>query len=345
MPSDSSPHCWGTAVTTDQRPASFVPTGRLAVGPWHPSLAAAAVWITILVVVLVSLLVAPDIVAPSHWSVLLRQAAPLGLVAIGQTVLVIGRGFDLSVGGVVGFVGVFAAGSFAQNNPTVLTLLLCLGIGVVVGLANGLMVAWAGLSPLVVTLATGFVLSGAMLIYTGGAPMGSVPPSIRAVAGPGPFGFSWSTYIWLAVALLTAMMLTFMWCGRWLYALGGRPEAARLAGVRVGGVQLASHVFASVCAAAGGIMLAGFVGSGSLGAGQDLILNSLAATVIGGTTLAGGRGGVSGTVGGAVLLTIIAAVLTGVGLGKPGELLTQGIIIVIAAALFRRGRTDQGNEL
>lgn len=317
---------------------------RIRTGYGRPNISQSAVWVTLALVVAGAAIAAPALVALDHWPVLLRQAAPLGLLAVGQTVLVIGRGFDLSVGGVVGLVGVFAAGAFAQQNPAWLTIVICLLIGIAVGIVNGLMVGWARLSPLVVTLATGFVLSGAMLIYSGGAPMGSVPSGIRALASSGPFGFSWSTYVWAVLALVCALALKFTWPGRWVYAFGGSPEAARLGGVKVRWVQLLSHVFASLCAAIGGLLLAGFVGVGSLGAGQDLILNSLAATVVGGTLLAGGRGGISGTVGGAILLTVIAAALTGVGIGKPGELLTQGIVIVAAAALFRRRANSQSGN-
>lgn len=302
----------------------------------RPNLAQSAVWITLAVVVVVGFFVAPMIVEITHWPVLLRQAAPLGLLAIGQTVLVLGRGFDLSVGGVVGMVSVIAAGTFAQRNDPLVTVALCIGVGIVVGVVNGAIVAWGRLSPLIVTLGTGFVLSGAMLIYTGGAPTGSVPAAIRVIASGGLFGISWGTYLWIFAAIICALVLKFTWMGRWVYALGSSPDAARLAGVHTEWVRFFSHVFASLCAAVGGLLLAGFVGVGSLGAGQDLVLNSLAATIVGGTMLIGGRGGVSGTVGGAILLTVITALLTGAGIGKSGELLTQGIVIVGAAALFRR---------
>ena len=305
-------------------------------GSGRPNLPQSAVWITLAAVIVMGIIIEPNLVEPGHWSVLLRQAAPLGLLAIGQTVLVIGRGFDLSVGGVVGMVSVIAAGTFAQKNDPLVTIAVCFGMGLVVGIINGAIVAWGRLSPLIVTLGTGFVLSGAMLIYTGGAPTGSVPAGIRVLASAGLFGVSWGTYAWIVVAIAVALVLKFTWMGRWVYALGSSPEAARLAGVHIEWVKLFSHIFASLCAAGGGLLLAGFVGVGSLGAGQDLVLNSLAATIVGGTMLVGGRGGVSGTVGGAILLTVITALLTGVGIGKSGELLTQGIVIVAAAALFRR---------
>jgi ribose transport system permease protein len=316
------------------RPASRGPTLR-------PNLRQSAVWIALAVAVIVAIVVAPSVVGAHQWPVLLRQAAPLGLLAIGQTVLILGRGFDLSVGGVVGIVNVLAAGSLARNGGTAAVLLACLGVGVIVGALNGAMVAWGRVSPMVATLGTGLVLSGAMLIYTGGAPTGDVPDGIRVLAGGRFLGLSWSTYIWIALSVAVGLGLRYTWPGRWVYALGSNPEAARLAGVRVEWVRFGSHLLSSLCAVVGGLLLAGFVGVGTLGAGQDLMMGSLAATVVGGTLLVGGRGGVSGTVGGAILLTVLSALLTAAGMGKSGNLLTQGIVIIAAAALFRRRRISR----
>lgn len=304
-----------------------------------PGLRQSAVWIALAVTVLVAVAVAPAVVSPAHWPLLLRQAAPLGLLALGQTVLVLGRGFDLSVGGVVGFVNVLAAGPLARQAGTTGVVLACLAVGVIVGAFNGAVVAWGRVSPLVATLGTGFVLTGAMLIYTGGAPTGDVPAGIRALSSDRLLGLPWAVYLWLAASLAVGLLLRYSWPGRWVYAVGTNPDAARLAGVKVDWVQFGSYVLSSVCAVLGGLLVAGFVGTGTLGAGQELLMGSLAATVVGGTLLVGGKGGVSGTVGGAILLTVLSALLTGAGAGKAGNLLTQGLVIIAAAAVFRRRRT------
>lgn len=295
-----------------------------------------AVWVALALTVGVALVVAPAVVGTGQWPVLLRQAAPLGLLAIGQTVLVIGRGFDLSVGGVVGLVNVVAAGTFAQRNGTAAVVLLCLGVGLVVGTINGATVAFGRVSPLVATLGTSFLLTGAMLVYTGGAPTGSIPEGIRALSRAQLGGLALAVWIWLGVALIVGLTLARAWPGRYVHAVGSNPDAARFAGVRTAWVRFGSHVLCSLTAALGGLLLAGFVGIGTLGAGQTLMLDSLAATVVGGTVLVGGRGGVSGTVGGAILLTVLAALLTGAGAGAAGSLLTQGLVLVGAAALFRQ---------
>jgi len=307
----------------------------------RPNARQSAAWIALALTVVAALFLSPAIVAPGHWPVLLRQAAPVGLLAIGQTVLILGRGFDLSVGGVVGFVNVLAAGSLARDSGALAVVVAALIVGLVVGVVNGVIVAWGRISPLVVTLGTGFVLTGAMLLYSGGAPSGDVPEGIRALASGGVLGLSRGTWIWLVLTVLVALVLRTTWLGRWVYALGSSPDAARLAGVRVEWVQLCSHVLSSLCAVVGGLLLAGFVGVGTLGAGQDLMMGSLAATVVGGTLLIGGRGGLSGTVGGAILLTVLSALLTGAGVGSAGNLITQGLVIMAATAAFRRRQSTR----
>jgi ribose/xylose/arabinose/galactoside ABC-type transport system permease subunit len=288
-----------------------------------------------------ALIVEPAVVSPGQWPVLLRQAAPLGMLAIGQTVLILGRGFDLSVGGVVGLVNVLAAGGIAQTYGAGVVIALCLAVGLLVGFINGVIVGYGRVSPLVATLGSGFVLTGAMLIYTGGAPTGDIPEGIRVLSSGRALGLPWAVYIWLVTSLMFGMALRTTWAGRHVYAMGSSPDAATYAGVRVAWVQVGSHALSSLCAVIGGLLLAGFVGIGTLGAGQDLMLDSLAAAVVGGTILAGGVGGLSGTVGGVILLTVLSALLTGAGVGAAGNFLTQGLVLLGAAAMFRQRRRPQ----
>lgn len=300
-----------------------------------------AVWVAVALALLAGLIFTPSTVAPDQLAVIARQAAPLGMLALGQAVLLIGRQFDLSVGGVVALVNVVAAGSFAQENGAVAAILLCLAIGLVVGLINGVGVAYGRVDPFVMTLGAAFVLTGAVLIYTDGAPSGQIPEGIRDLSSTRLLGVSLSVFIWVGAGAALALALARTRVGREIYARGVNPEAARLAGVRTRAIEVGSFAFSGLCAAAGGLLLAGFVGTGTLGAGQDLLLQSLAAVVVGGITFEGGRGNVLGSVGGAFLLTLIGALLTGVGLGNAGDLIIGGLVLAAAAALFQKqsGRT------
>jgi ribose transport system permease protein len=314
--------------------ASVARSARLNI----PGLSGTAVWLLLFLVLLVGLLYAPQIVGWNHAPTLLRQAAPLGMVAIGQTILIIGRGFDLSVGGLIGLINVVAAGSFARDWGVGGLLVAAIAMAIVVGTINGALVVWGRVSPLVATLGMGFLLTGAMLVYSGGAPSNAVPDSLRAVAAGRFLDVYWGTWIWLAASIIGIFLLRHVVLGRWVYALGSNPESARLSGVPVARVTLLSYVTSSLCAAVGGLLLAGFVGIGTLGAGQDLLLNSIAAALIGGTLLSGGRGGLGGTVGGVLLLTVLAALLTAFGFGKALNLMILGLVLLGAASLYRRRR-------
>lgn len=293
-------------------------------------------WFAVLGAVLVGAVLDPRLVEPSQLAVIARQAAPLGLLAVGQTVVILARGFDLSMGGMVAFVTVLAANMFGGSGQPEVVIAICLAVGALVGAINAFGVVYWRVSPLIMTLGMAFILSGAALVFTGGAPTGNVPLAIKAISANRFLGLSWAVWMWTIVALATIVALNRSRFGRYVYAFGASPEASRLSGVPVRRVESAAYIFAGICSAGGGLLLAGFVGQGSLGAGQDLLLQSVAAVVVGGTTFEGGRGGVSGSVAGAFFLTLVSAMLTGLGVAKFANLITQGVVIVAAAALFRQ---------
>jgi ribose transport system permease protein len=293
-------------------------------------------WLAVAAAIVVGFLLDPDLVAPEQLAVIARQAAPLGLLAVGQTIVILARGFDLSMGGVVAFTTVLAANLFGGRGDPALVIAICLAVGALVGGINAIGVVFGRVSPLIMTLGMAFILSGAALVFTGGAPTGRVPDAIQAISATRVLGLSLSVWIWAIVAIAAIAALRGTRWGRYLYAFGANPETARLSAVPVRRVESSAYVISGLCAAGGGLLLAGFVGSGSLGAGQDLLLQSVAAVVIGGTTFEGGKGGVIGSVAGAFFLTLVSAILTGLGIAKFGNLITQGLVIAGAAALFRK---------
>lgn len=326
-----------TAATTASAPAP---------GPRRPQVEMryAAVWIALALTLVAGLIFSSGVVSWDQMPVLLRQAAPLGMLALGQTIVIIGRGFDLSVGGVVAFVNVVAAGGFTAGMPGVAVVVICLAIGAGIGAINGALIAWVRVPALVATLGMAFVLTGATLIYTGGQPSGRIPDSIRSLSVDRVLGIPLGVWIWIGIGLALTWALKRTWVGRHLYARGESPAAARLAGVRLRLVDLGAFTASGFLAAGGGLLLAGYVGTGTLGAGQDLLLGSLAAAVIGGATFEGGRGRLTGAIAGAFLLTVLTALLTGVGAGAEGALIVQGAVLLGAASLFRTKRLGRGSS-
>lgn len=298
----------------------------------------AAVWIALAVTLAAGLVFSDGVVSWDQMPVLLRQAAPLGMLALAQTILIVGRGFDLSVGGLVAFVNVVAAGGFTEGMPGAAVFAVCLGIGVLVGAINGALIAFVRVLPLVATLGMAFVLTGATLIYTDGQPAGQIPDSIQSLSADRVAGLPIGVWLWVAIGLALAAALRYSWVGRHLYARGQNPAAARIAGARNEWLDFGAYTLSGLLTAFGGLLLAGYVGIGTLGAGQNLLLGSLAAAVIGGATFEGGKGRLTGAMAGAFLLTVLTALLTGIGAGAESAYMVQGAVLLGAASLFRARR-------
>lgn len=275
---------------------------------------------------------------------ILQVTAFLGTVALGQTVALLVGGIDLSVSGVVTLTNIVVASVMAgQTDRMVPAIALCLLLAAGVGLINGLLVAVVHVTPLIVTLATNSVLFGAALVYTKGAPHGSVSSTFAEIGQGHLMGFPISTICWLLIALGIAWLLRKTTYGRQLYALGANPRAARLMGVHVGRLLISAYILSSLLAAAGGFLLTAYIGLPSLGIGDQFLLTSIAATVVGGTMLTGGLGGVIGTVGGALFITELNSFTTIVQVSTGVQYIIQGIIIALGVVLYpfvsgRRGR-------
>jgi ribose transport system permease protein len=295
------------------------------------------VWVALLLLVAVAASLEPTLVSGSNVQLLLRQASIIGLLAVGQTVVMLTGGLDLSVGSVVAVVNWVSTsllvGADRLDGPVVL---LCLGLGAAVGLINGIGIAKLRVPPFVMTLGMLFVVQAAGLMYTNGITKGEASSFLRHVgagfAGPIPVAF----LLFAAIAVLVQLGLLWTPYGRRVYALGANPRAAHLSGISVDRVLIASYVLCGITAAMGGLVLSGYIGIGDNTSGQGLELQAIAAVVLGGTTLAGGRGSVIGTGGGVLLLALLYNLLVILNIAQSGRLMLQGAVIMIAAALYSR---------
>jgi ribose/xylose/arabinose/galactoside ABC-type transport system permease subunit len=212
--------------------------------------------------------------------------------------------------------------------------LVVFAIGGAVGLLNGLLVTKRRVPPFIATLGVAILLEGIRMVYTKAAPSGSIPPVARffgnGAIGPVPTAL----IVFLALALLAAFVLRRTAIGRYIYATGVNREAARLSGINVDGVAILTYVICSALAVLGGLILAGFVGYADnyLGAGYEL--DSIAAVVIGGTSFAGGSGGIGGTVVGVLLLTMLFNIVLLLSLSVEYQLVVKGMVIILAVALY-----------
>jgi ribose/xylose/arabinose/galactoside ABC-type transport system permease subunit len=279
----------------------------------------------------------PSFLLPARLLLLGQQVAPLALVAIGQTLVVLMGWIDLSVGAVLTLSLVLGAGIARGSNEALpIMVLACLTVGAAIGAVNGLLVTRLRLPALISTLATATIIDGVSWLYTNGAPNGSMP-TILQFAANGKFGIVPAADLFVGLVFIAALiLLTRTVFGRRLYATGANPRAARLAGIRVERVTVIAYICCGVLAAAGGLLLGGYIAVGTLKAGDGYVLNSLAVVLIGGTSLSGGEGGVFGTLVGVAILAVLTALL--IQLSVPIALRSVLLAIIVIVGAILQGR-------
>lgn len=299
------------------------------------------VYLGLVVLLALSAVVSPQSFNPQDLLNLAKQASGLGIVAIGQTLVILTGGIDLSVGSVITLVHVFSVGQIMGRPESVLPVaLLCLLMGAGIGCLNGLGITRARISPFVMTLCVDFIVRGLYLIYSKGQPSGFVPDNLRylgrgRIAGLLPI----SVIIWVGLSLLFIFILRRTVFGARLYATGANPRVAYLAGVRNERVLFAAYLLTGLLAALAGLILTGDMGAVSLGLGRDYSLDSIAAVVIGGTSFVGGFGGVEGTIAGAFIIRLLTSLLQKANVANPGKLIIQGVLILLVVGAYsKRGK-------
>ncbi|WP_055714384.1 ABC transporter permease [Streptomyces torulosus] len=270
---------------------------------------------------------------------LLHVAAGLGLVAVGQTLVVVGGSLDLSVAYVVSLSTLVAAEAMAGDDGALLPAIgLTLAVSAAIGLVNGLLVTMARINPFIATVGVGLLLKGYLDNGYDGPAGKTAPALVQGLGyqrvGPVPLAF----LLLLAVAAAAWFVLARTRFGHHLIAVGGDPEVARLSGVRGSRVLVTAHVLCALCAGLAGVYLASRLGAGAPRVGTEGLydLESIAAVVLGGTALAGGRGGVVGTVGGVLLLASIDAVFNQLEVDVFFKQVIRGVIIIAAVAVYAR---------
>jgi ribose transport system permease protein len=257
----------------------------------------------------------------------LRVAAFLAIVAAGQTLVILMGGIDLSVAAVITMTGVVAGNlmtQIGQAGGIIVTLLIVTLIGV----GNGLGVTVLRLPPLVMTLATLSIVQGILLVYNAGKPVSGHSPFLEFWAKEKILQVPAPVWVLLGVSIICIVILHFTSWGRGIYAIGNNPRAAMLSGVPTMRIQIATYALCSFFAGITGLLLLGRTGYSSKTAGDPYMLMSIAAVVIGGTSILGGRGKFIGTIGGALVLTILLGVLTVENVSESVRMMIQGGLIL-----------------
>lgn len=274
-----------------------------------------------------------------HIRYVLQTGAFLGIVAAGQTLVVMTGGIDLSVAGVMALGAVVCPQLVTVSHLAPgLAIVLALAVCIVVGLTNGAGIAFLGVPPLVMTLAIESVIEGGLLIYTQGSPEGTHIAFLDTVANTSAVGLPTPFWIWMAISLGCLWLLVLSRHGRAMYALGANPLAARLSGVPVALTTLLVYALCSLLAGVAGLMLFGYSNSSDLSIGAPYVLNSIAAVVLGGTSILGGRGTYLGTIAGTLLIVVITTLLNVWNISEAGRQLVEGVLIILLLLIYARER-------
>jgi ribose transport system permease protein len=300
----------------------------------------------LVIAVVVNFIFQPDLLAHNTLNSNLRVFLPSILLAVGQAVVVLGGGIDISVGAIVSIVNAILAtqlGTNASPEKTALMLGLVLVIGMLLGAFNGFFIAYLRLQPIITTYATSFLFAGVAL-YILPSPGGAVPEGISAFYREStPLGLPLAFYAVLAMLLAWGLLRQTRF-GRYIFAVGGQPDAAYATAVPVNAVQFSTYVIAGLMSALAGIGMTLLTGSGNGQIGDSLTLPSVSAVVIGGTALRGGIGGIAGPIFGAVILGLIKNIISFAKVDLWWQTFVNAAIIVLALAgpglvdLIRRKR-------
>ena len=294
----------------------------------------------VLAVLLVGSSINASFLTPRYLLQQAEVAAFLGLVASGQMLVILLGHIDLSVPWTIAASAMLATGLGGQAAGGALGVPIALAVGAAIGLVNGLGVARLRVPSMIFTLGVNAALQGLMVLYTGGsAPPSTAPPLAGWLATgqvvPGVANAVWS---WVAVSLLLSLVLRRTPLGRGIYAIGTRERAAYLCGLPVRGIVVACFMANSMLCALCGLLLSGYAGKAYQGMGDTYLLPAIAAVVLGGTSIMGGRGRVAGTVVGTVLVVLLQSVLAVMQMPDAGRQIIYGLVILGMLLLYGRGR-------
>ena len=290
----------------------------------------------------------PTFFTANNLSILSKHVSISALLATGMTLVVLTGGIDLSVGSIAGLCGIVAGllingltiGGSTHYIPIPLVILVALLVGALAGACNGLLVARFSVAPFIATLGMLYIARGTALLLSNGHTFPNLAGSpahhntgFPALGQSFLLGIPAPVWIALCIAALAALLAARTPFGRHVYAVGGNERAARLAGIRTSRVKLITYILSGLCAALVGLIIAAQLESAHPATGESFELNAIAAVVLGGTSLMGGRGSIGGSLIGALVIGILADGLVMLGVSEFWQIVIKGIVIVLAVAV------------
>ena len=300
--------------------------------------AVAKVYLTTVLLYVVTCILQPNYFSGKYISDTLVTASFLGVLAIGQPLVILPGGIDLSI--IVTFNLAAVITTSMQNDNQLLLIAVLLGVSILIGLINGLGVVFLDVPPIVMTLAMQSILWSVVYLYTNGLANGAAPDWLRFLSTESVFGVRLILILWVVIAAGITFALTKTNFGRKLYALGNSRSVAYYSGVNNSAVLILVYILSAVFASLGGLLFTGYLGYAYIGMGTPYLMPSIAAVVIGGTSILGGKGNYAGTVAGAIILYILNGLLVNLDMQEGGRNIIYGVIILAVLFLYGRAKKE-----
>ncbi|BAK81824.1 ABC transporter permease [Candidatus Arthromitus sp. SFB-rat-Yit] len=294
--------------------------------------------IGLIILCIVITIVSPAFMTLSNITNIFTQVSTNAIIAIGMTFVILTGGIDLSVGSTVAISGALAASILKSTNNIPLAILVASITGIIIGLINGVLISKGKLQAFIVTLATMTIFRGATLVFTNGTPISKLSEAFVKI-GNGKIGIiPIPLIITIVVFIISVYLLTQTRFGRYLYALGGNEDSAKLSGINTNRIKTLVYVISGFASSIAGIIITSRIGSASPNAGTSFELDAIAAVVIGGTSLSGGEGKITGTIIGALIIGVLNNGLNLMNVSPFYQSIVKGLVILIAVLLDKKSR-------
>lgn len=289
--------------------------------------------ILLLVFIVISTTISKNFLQLNNMFNILRSSSFTGIMAIGMTLVILIGGIDLSVGMTANFAGMVVAYLLVQGVPMVLAIVIAILCGSVLGLISGSVIYFFKIPPFIATLSTQLIAQGLSLFVTNGNVVNNLPQSFTSIGASRVFGFPMLALIWITLTIGVTLMLRYTPFGRRLYAIGGNRESAFLSGISIKTNTIVTYVGSASLAALAGVLMSSYLSVGQPTAIISGETDAIAGSVIGGTAMSGGIGGVLGTLGGVILLNLITNIFNLVGVPPFFQYVFKGLLIIGALIL------------
>lgn len=300
----------------------------------------AAIWVVLGVASIVGVILRPTLLSVDSAQIVLVLASVTAVVGLGQGAAIFVGGIDLSLPWTMTSAAILFAGvARGENSAVPAALVVAVGLGLLIGLINGIGIVRFHIHPVVMTLAMNAILAGAIIGYTGGFATGSPPEAVKTFMNGGILGLSPAILLMILLTVVVTFVMRQTVYGRYLQAVGLNAKAARVAGAASGPLTASAYVVSSICAAIGGVMLSGIAGQSYLGMGDPYLLTSIAVVALGGASFSGGRGHFLGTMAAAILLSLLLTLLVTFHLPEALRQVALGLAILAAVVAGRVQRS------